>query len=187
MRYTAYAWCWSGCSFIVSLSNTLLHKTLASVSETALCSGTVFHTALTCESCCGNEGRLIPAKHHGLWLLFPLPAEVFCELKKKRETRKGKTHVNFFFFLNQHDEATKMVSTWLTPNTPIRSSEVKLKKRLRHADKCFCKCIHQWEHPTDKVKLADLVSDKFYLHSITKPPQFSTTQARTEWQRNILV
>lgn len=41
---------------------------------------TVSVKKVTCESCCENEDRPIPAKHHGLWQLFPLPGGVSCEL-----------------------------------------------------------------------------------------------------------
>lgn len=40
---------------------------------------------VTCESCCESEDRPIPAKHHGLWQLFPLPGGVSCELGEDGE------------------------------------------------------------------------------------------------------
>lgn len=40
---------------------------------------------VTCESCCESEDRPIPAKHHGLWQLFPLPGGVSCVLGEDGE------------------------------------------------------------------------------------------------------
>lgn len=34
----------------------------------------------TCESCCENEDTPVPAMHHGLWQLFPLPGGASCGL-----------------------------------------------------------------------------------------------------------
>lgn len=35
---------------------------------------------VTCESCCESEDTPVPAMHHGLWQLFPLPGGVSCVL-----------------------------------------------------------------------------------------------------------
>lgn len=37
---------------------------------------------VTCESCCESEDRPSPAKHHGLWQLFPLLGGVSCGLEE---------------------------------------------------------------------------------------------------------
>lgn len=49
----------------------------------------------TCESCCENEDTPIPAMHHGLWQLFPLPGGVSCGLgEEKHLGRSGTAYVN---------------------------------------------------------------------------------------------
>lgn len=50
---------------------------------------------VTCESCCESEDTPVPAMHHGLWQLFPLPGGVSCGLGEDRYLRISETiHVD---------------------------------------------------------------------------------------------